>query len=550
MSVNNLINESREAHQHQSAEAKKLVSKWKRTGLLEGLTEGHQENNMARLLENQALQLLKEAPSVTSPQAGVAGSDFKGDEEWSGVALPLVRRIFAEIAAQDFVSVQPMNLPSGLVFYLDFQHGNTRNGFTSGDPIFGQTGKYSPSGSTVPFPEKGFYGTGRYGYTAATSSTAATSAPTVAAATHADINYDADVTGSFNKGELFKVSFTFGATDADKLTVRSWVAEMTGDDTGPVKQLNQFNTIGGAEGSTGTFSTIVSASATTDIDQPSWKVGYIKRTTEADRGDFEDRTGNATQDSLVIPEIKLELKSRPIVAKTRKLKAVWTPELAQDLNAYHSVDAEAELTSMLSEYISMEIDLEILDMLISDAQTIDYWSAKQGTDYNATTSAWENTTFYGTRFEWYQTFVQKVQKMSNEIHRLTLRGGANFLVCSPKIATLLESLPGYNANLGTGDIAANNQFAMGVTKIGAVNNQFQVYKNPYMDENTVLVGFRGSNFLETGAVYSPYVPLIMTPLVYDPSDFTPRKGVMTRYAKKMIRPEFYGKIYVADLDLV
>ena len=232
------------------------------------------------------------------------------------------------------------------------------------------------------------------------------------------------------------------------------------------------------------------------------------------------------------------------------MKAVWTPELAQDLNAYHSVDAEAELTSMLSEYISMEIDLEILDMLIADAQTVDYWSVKQGTDYNATTSAWENTTFYGTRFEWYQTFVQKVQKMSNEIHRLTLRGGANFVVCSPKIATLLESLPGYNANIGSGDIAAQNQFAMGVTKIGAVNNQFQVYKNPYMEENTVLVGFRGSNFLETGAVYSPYVPLIMTPLVYDPSDFTPRKGVMTRYAKKMIRPEFYGKIYVADLDLI
>ena len=140
--------------------------------------------------------------------------------------------------------------------------------------------------------------------------------------------------------------------------------------------------------------------------------------------------------------------------------------------------------------------------------------------------------------------------MSNTIHQLTLRGGANFVVCSPKIATLLESLPGYNSNLGSGDIAANAQFAMGVTKIGAVNNQFQVYKNPYMDENTILVGFRGSNFLETGAVYSPYVPLIMTPLVYDPSDFTPRKGVMTRYAKKMIRPEFYAKIFVADLNLI
>ena len=149
MSVNNLINESREAHQHQSAEARKLVSKWERTGLLEGLSEGHQQNNMARLLENQAQQLLKEGPSVTSPNAGSVGSDFKGDEEWSGVALPLVRRIFAEIAAQDFVSVQPMNLPSGLVFYLDFQHGTTGMNHTTGDPVFGKTGKYSPSGSTL-----------------------------------------------------------------------------------------------------------------------------------------------------------------------------------------------------------------------------------------------------------------------------------------------------------------------------------------------------------------------------------------------------------------
>jgi hypothetical protein len=279
---------------------------------------------------------------------------------------------------------------------------------------------------------------------------------------------------------------------------------------------------------------------------------YPKFTTEAARGDFEDTGGNATQDSLAIPEVNLNLKSRPIVAKTRKLKAVWTPELAQDLNAYHSVDAEAELTSMLSEYISMEIDLEILDMLISDASTVDYWSAKQGNDFDAGadggTGAFVNTTFYGTRFEWYQTLVQKVTKVSNEIHRLTLRGGANFVVCSPKVSTILESLPGYNSSPGAD--ASVQQYAMGVTKIGAVDGRYSVYKNPYMDENTILIGFKGGSFLETGAVYAPYVPLIMTPLVYDPSDFTPRKGVMTRYAKKMIRPEFYAKIYVADLNLI
>ena len=226
------------------------------------------------------------------------------------------------------------------------------------------------------------------------------------------------------------------------------------------------------------------------------------------------------------------------------MKAVWTPELAQDLNAYHSVDAEAELTSMLSEYISMEIDLEILDMLMADATTVDHWSVKQGNDWNANTNTFDETSFTGTRFEWWQTLAAKVQKVSNEIHRLTLRGGANFMVVSPKIATILESLPGYNS---TSENAAS-KFAMGVSQIGSIDSRFSVYKNPYMTENTILVGFRGSNFLETGAVYAPYVPLIMTPLVYDPTDFTPRKGVMTRYAKKMIRPEFYGKIYVKGLE--
>tara|TARA_Y100000593_G_scaffold11726_1_gene21361 strand:- start:49 stop:633 length:585 start_codon:yes stop_codon:yes gene_type:complete len=194
----------------------------------------------------------------------------------------------------------------------------------------------------------------------------------------------------------------------------------------------------------------------------------------------------------------------------------------------------------------MEIDLEILDMLIGDATTTDHWSVKQGDDWNANSNTFVNTTFTGTRFEWWQTLVGKIQKVSNEIHRLTLRGGANFCVVSPKIATILESLPGYSS---TSENAAS-QFAMGVSQIGSVDSRFKVYKNPYMTENTILVGFRGNNFLETGAVYAPYVPLIMTPLVYDPTDFTPRKGVMTRYAKKMIRPEFYGKIQVSGLELL
>jgi hypothetical protein len=244
----------------------------------------------------------------------------------------------------------------------------------------------------------------------------------------------------------------------------------------------------------------------------------------------------------------LELKSEPIVAKTRKLKAIWTPELAQDLNAYHSIDAEAELTQMLSEYISLEIDLEILEMLQQNAFTTDYWSARVGYDYTPGVGFSADSTavaaYAYNKSTWFQTLGIKLQKVSNRIHQLTMRGGANFIVASPNVCTILESMNGFSSNPGKDAL----QFAAGVSNIGAIANRYDVYKNPYMTENVILLGFKGSNFFETGAVYAPYVPLIMTPLVYDPTNFTPRRGVMTRYAKKIVRPEFYGKIVVEGLN--
>jgi hypothetical protein len=303
------------------------------------------------------------------------------------------------------------------------------------------------------------------------------------------------------------------------------------------------------------------------------KLIYSLQPTDNLRGDFEagktagegsGQQGNVATQSIdtdiSIPEVNLVLNSEPIVAKTRKLKAVWTPELAQDLNAYHSIDAEAELTALLSEYVSMEIDLEILDMLSEAVQgvTTEAWSAQIGVEFsksiNATTgeaiftrnaNSSPNRTAY-VKSTWFQTLGNKIQKVSNTIQKLTLRGGANFLVVSPDVATILESIPGYVVNTD-GDQA---KFAMGVSRVGSFASRFQVYKNPYMTDNVVLVGFRGNNFLETGAVYAPYIPLIQTPLVYDPVNFTPRRGVMTRYAKKVVRPEFYGKVIIGDLDTV
>jgi len=187
-------------------------------------------------------------------------------------------------------------------------------------------------------------------------------------------------------------------------------------------------------------------------------------------------------------------------------------------------------------------------MLIINAQTTDYWSTRIASVYNGATLAFENDANLNaqawTNQTWFETLGQKIQKVSNKIHQLTMRGGANFLVCSPDVATILETIPGFTVETD-GD---KMKFAAGVTQIGAFQNRYTVYKNPYMLTNVILMGYKGANFLETGAVYAPYVPLVMTPLVYDPDNFTPRRGVLTRYAKKIVRPEFYGKIIVEGVS--
>jgi hypothetical protein len=241
------------------------------------------------------------------------------------------------------------------------------------------------------------------------------------------------------------------------------------------------------------------------------------------------------------------MQSSAIVSKTRKLKAVWTPEFAEDLNAYHALDAEAELTSILSEYISLEIDMEILGMLIDNAAAgTEVWSAINNQSITVAGGVQPSLGFYNSQGQWFQTLGTKIQKLSNIIHQKTLRGGANFLVCSPAVGTIMESIPGFAAD--TDGDASKSTYAFGVQKVGQLNGRYKVYKNPYMTENTILLGFRGQQFLETGAVFAPYIPLIMTPLIYDPETFTPRKGLLTRYAKKMVRPEFYGTIQVSGLN--
>ena len=551
MDLKNILNEGSSHQARLSETTRALAGKWEKTGLLEGIANEVEKAGVATLLENQAKQLVKEASST-----GTSANS----EEWAGVALPLVRRIFSEIVAKDFVSVQPMNLPSGLVFYLDFKYGTSQPGFASGsgkdsqaDSVFGIT-------ETSNDPSGGLYGAGRFGYsindkvTGTNSINAAVAADQFATGSlvAADYNYDTAFSAS-NAGNMDAggtvCKITVDATeftDVDDKGIRGF--RLVGSSTSIVDQFPQYTTIA-ANGDITFVAEVNAATILTDT----LTVRYHAQPTDVSRGDFEatgtSLRGNPEAD-IDIPELNVEMKSLPIVAKTRKLKAQWTPEFAQDLNAYHSIDAEAELTSMLSEYISQEIDFEILDMLMQDAKSTGYWSAKAGNIWNGSGFAAMDASEYGAsaynQGAWFQTLGTVIAGVSNSIHQKTLRGGANFLVVSPDVATIIESIPGYASSADNGDA----QFAFGVSKVGSLNSRFQVYKNPYMKENVILMGYRGTQFLETGAVYAPYIPLIMTPLVYDPKNFTPRKGVMTRYAKKMLRGEFYGKVYVDSLNRI
>jgi len=555
MNINSLL-EGASPYQNQQNEAAKLQSKWKRSGLLEGYSSETDKTNMAVLLENQAKQLVNE-----SNTAGTGTSITTGNSEaWAGVALPLVRRVFGEIVAKDLVSVQPMNLPSGLIFYLDFQYGTDQAGFDSGDSLYSATSDLKKTSLPSAGQNSGLYGAGTFGYSindvsvnvyaseslgglATSANLSATTASYLALTANdtASVNYDQsfiDAVGLTNVDQ-FRVA-TASIADFDPEAVRAYVI-------GTGSQYSQFNSYTEGDG----YVSLFKAGGTTTEDTAA--VQYQKGPDNLnDRGDFEDGASTAAASGAVstleIPEINVQLRSDTVTAKTRKLKAQWTPEFAQDLNAYHSIDAEAELTSILSEYISMEIDLEILDMLIRNADTTNHWSAqiaKEVTDVGVTTDE-TGTGQYYTKMSWFQTLGVKLQSVSNKIHQKTLRGGANFMVVSPTVSTVLESIPGFAAD-SPGD---SNKYAMGVQKIGSINSRYTVYKNPYMTENVILMGYKGNQFLETGAVFAPYIPLIMTPLVYDPTSFTPRKGIMTRYAKKMVRPDFYGKVVCHDLNLI
>jgi hypothetical protein len=563
------------------AEGSALLNKWERTGLLEGLSSERTKHTMARLLENQAKELLRESTSM-------AAGDVEG---FAAVAFPIVRRVFAGLIANDLVSVQPMSLPSGLIFFLDFQISSTtgsgpRLGYDAGDSVYGQgvvgqqiTGGVSLTGVNA---EKGFYNLNN-GYTSPTGSNTGMTITVVASGTFGAgtqgidefCRYDADLVSGSTRVLVASVVTNTEFVQLNKRNLVAIVADSTSKLSGSqVRRLTQFGN-GITVGSTATTATdgktylVFTAASNTDaaLNTLNSSITSEAANVVAKFPIVDNFGGTATAGSTNalgtvvatgtwglegqtdIPEIDIKVDSVSITAVTKKMKAKWTPELGQDLNAYHNLDAEVELTSILSEQIGLEIDREILEDLIKGATAgTFYWSRSPGLFVNRTTGAEIGASakapdFTGTVSAWYETLIETINDVSAQIHRKTLRGGANFIVCGPETANILEFTSGFRAKVTHED----EKGEIGAVNVGSISKKFDVYVDPYFLRNVILVGRKGSSFLESGYVYAPYVPLQVTPTIFGTEDFVPRKGVMTRYAKKMVKPDLYGLVIIRGL---
>jgi len=603
-------------HRDLQKEGAALLDKWERTGLLEGIENDRSRQTMSVLLENQAKELLREASTMSA-------GDVEG---FASVAFPIVRRVFGSLIANELVSVQPMSLPSGLIFFLDFQVGSNKNSDTSrlgydlNDSLYGggvvgsevtggvsltganaEKGPYnlnnaftSPTSSVsasqfVAGTTRGTCASGAYGGAAPTAALSGDCATALATALGDKDNtaagfmqlcrFDPDLTSgavatgtgvvwgwttllsltssngsAFNRDNAvaFTVSSSQGAgkvsDGSNNWTQLRRLTHIVKDASNVEYLLYAFGFEGASQAEINALrlELITPTDAAhdyqfpikDDINEKSSGVGAVVGSTD---------WGLEAEEN--IPEIDIKVDSIPITAVTKKLKAKWSPELGQDLNAYHNLDAEVELTSILSEQIALEIDREILEDLIKGATAgTYYWSRSPGMFLNRTTGAEVGAQalapdFTGTVSEWYETLIETINDVSAQIHRKTLRGGANFLVCGPEVANLLEFTSGFRASI-TADVPKGT---VGAVKAGAVNKKWDVYVDPYFPRNVVLVGRKGASFLESGYVYSPYVPLQVTPTIFGPEDFVPRKGVLTRYGKKMVRPDMYGLVIVRGL---
>ena len=534
---------------------KAIVESWSDSGLLdEGYDmkgnpirmKGIKAANVAQLLENQAAAMLNEVTLDSS-----AG-------RFDTVAFPIVRRVFSRLLANEIVSVQPLALPSGLLFYMD-----ARVSYNGADTNFNAT----PPGIVN--------GTGTRDIKAPQNTANGQAGPNFASTSAYERFYNNQgfdmsfgtgftVMGTTNGevasnwiGGMNDLSFTLGAF-FDSSKQQSTASLRFSAVTNIYYSGAAGNTLVVAAGGNVPFYNSVQTWASDQFAGGVARVVLDLRPAGVYGADFNPAMLNNgtlfgaayTINAVPTYEIYNDLEAKSEMAEltirfssvtvntvTRKLRAHWTPELAQDLEAYHSIDAEAELTALLSEHVAAEIDREIIIDLINGAPFRARW------DYQGLSS---NANFFGTQKDWNQTLITRINELSAQIHKATLRGGANWIVCSAEAGAIFDDLEYFHVD-GSAQ-PESEKYNLGVEKIGNLGSRYIVYKDPYLPANIVLIGHKGNTFLEAGYIYAPYIPLQLTQTITDPNDFTPRKGIMTRYAKKMVNNRFYGVVYIDNIN--
>jgi len=467
-------------------EAKAIEAKWSKTGLLKGLDNKYERETTAVMLENQ--RLFNEVSTDTSDIA-----------QFKRISIPLVRRIYPQLIANKIVSVQPLLGPTGLVYYLRFRYSSNK-GATQGQTLDAGF----PSDDSVSLQQLA----------------------------SGDANLDIFYSSQFIQNETS--STYLSGTTASAYDPLQHTPVLAGTLTGTIYYgTTAIQTFTVSSAGTFTFTSIGSpANPVTagTLDLTSGIVTFTWTTTTASSNYFVASYEYNMECNQDLPEVNLVVESEEIAAKTRKLKAVWSYEAQQDLRSQQNLDAEAELTAILAQEINLEIDREVLTDLRNNAGTVSVW------DFN--------TALGDTIKEKYESLYVKVVEISNVVHRKTLRGGCNWIVTSPEVASIFETATAGFAPSPSETFTSS----IGVQYVGTVSNRWRLYKDPLFPQGQILMGYRGDSYMDSGYFYCPYVPLTQTPVVLDPESFCPRKGILTRYGKKLLREgaKFYARLSIAN----
>lgn len=554
-----------------------ITEKWNQFGLLDGL-EGHMAENIAQLYENQASYLINESTDATS-----SGS-------FETVAFPIIRRVFQKLLANEIVSVQAMNMPIGRLYFINPKISTRVNNahtpfdgvFTNAADNYNQAWPYAKSAGTqyqTTSLYDSFYNNGSdfddigglFDRTKGKISSAS-----------AGVQILSGTPGGSNGSQRVLVRLSgFSYTNEGKLQGPIGNPVDTESFLMSLKIVATSALTSRADGSTiipagspipfripmQAYAKEIVAKGSTTIDlelildsplsggsTPAYGAGVYAAGATTARGlqsvaafttptlTASWNTYSSMEEDANIPQVTFTFDFIDVSVEKRMLGATFTPELQQDVNAFHSIDVEAELTALLSEVVSGEIDREILRDLRKSASHVEYW------DYSAYDRRFnaQGNAIAITRKDYNQELITKINQISARIMKFTLRGGANWVVCSPEIAAVLNDLEYFHASDAS---AEETKFSLGIEKVGSVANRYTVYVDAYAPAGVVLVGHKGDSIFHAGYIYAPYVPLMLMPKTINPADFKPVMGIMTRYAKKVVNNRFYGKVLVNGLPV-